>query len=394
MCQSKSGRQKGASTGTLQSWGQMLVIVSNDCISIIGSSGYVMDTDCCRGINGVGAVVIIVFVSIVACGSNIAIEGMWLGCGTGWDRIWLVMGTVMVIGVGSSGIVVDEDACRVVGIVVSCGTGAGIVIDIGRNIVVVVSVEWLVGAGCWCCWLVGFYGGCDISIEDGICIVSLSLLSSLLVVGYCEFSCWSFAPWLFLKQERQRRKHSTFWHNIQCCSIWQWDDRLPSITVVATGVIGMHWTCYAVSYMYVCTVEVVNWGGGVGVESHPNLQSLNVLWGNWEGFGLVGTGGVSALGCKGHHGGWQTCWHFYINHHRIQYQMCLHTEGSSTFQIVQLSLIILKYLLFSNNKQPNPVLNWPQDISYQLCILCTLLVGNWPWQSTIFYLQIARHMHE
>jgi len=97
-------------------------------------------------------------------------------------------------------------------------------------------------------------------------------------------------------------------------------DRLSPIMVIGARAGCMHWVCYTVCYVDFCTVEGINQRGDVGVESHPNLQYLNVLWGETEGLGLVGTGGTSALSCRGHHGGQWTHWHFYVSQHRIWYQ--------------------------------------------------------------------------
>jgi len=112
--------------------------------------------------------------------------------------------------------------------------------------------------------------------------------------------------------------------------------------------------CYAVLYMDFCTEKVVNWGGGDGFESHPNLQALDVLWGKMKGLWWIGAGRASALSCKGHHGGWQTCQHFYINHHRIQYQTWCCTGRSRTCQIMSYLQEIFEAtscVAFTNNSQ-------------------------------------------
>jgi len=81
-------------------------------------------------------------------------------------------------------------------------------------------------------------------------------------------------------------------------------DGLPSIMVVAVVSSSLHWVVYTVLCIAKGTACYINQGGGVGAECTPNLQYLNVLRSQRKGFEAVGTGGASAHGQGGHHGGW------------------------------------------------------------------------------------------
>jgi len=82
-------------------------------------------------------------------------------------------------GVGSSDIVVDEDTCGVIGIVIGCGSFTVIIVDIGRSVVVIVAVVGVVGAGmcCLCVRFVGWFGSHDNVIDDDICISHCPMLA-------------------------------------------------------------------------------------------------------------------------------------------------------------------------------------------------------------------------
>ncbi len=95
-----------------------------------------------------------------------------------------MIGDVDGNGVGSGGIIVDKDACRVIGIVASFSGIANVIFNINGKFFVIVAAEWLVGAGScsWCCRLVSLSGAAMSPLT--MTFVSLSLLLSTVV--YCS----------------------------------------------------------------------------------------------------------------------------------------------------------------------------------------------------------------
>jgi len=163
-------------------------------------------------------------------------------------------------GVGSSDVIINEDTCRVIGVVIGCGSVTIIIFDIGMNVVIVVAVEGLVGSiiCCRCCRLVTVFSGCNDVMDNNICIVVISFV--IIVVGCCTVNCGVGAVLHDPCQNKKRREEriptcGTIFDLAAYCSKI---DRLPSIMVVAAGFSCMYWLCYAVLYVAICTVDVVN----------------------------------------------------------------------------------------------------------------------------------------
>jgi len=92
--------------------------------------------------------------------------------------------------------------------------------------------------------------------------------------------------------------HYCVWSHCRLLQDWQ----------VGVGRAAAEWGCcmHCIFYVYHmdgCTTWGIDWGGGVGGDSYPNLLSLNDVWDHWEGFGSGGAGNSIAHGHKGGHGG-------------------------------------------------------------------------------------------
>jgi len=107
-----------------------------------------VDADSCRGIDWVSAVIVIVLIGIIVCVSSIAITSMGLDlaivcCCWYWVR-WSLVGDVDGNGVARSGIIVYENSSTVIGIIISFGSVAIIIFNIGRKLLALLLLSgWL-----------------------------------------------------------------------------------------------------------------------------------------------------------------------------------------------------------------------------------------------------------
>jgi len=148
------------------------------------------DEDSCKGIDWIGAAIVIVLVGIIICVGGIAITSIELELAICWCWCWvrILVGDVDGNGVGSSGIFVDRDACRVIGIINGFGGVAIIIFNIGMNVVIIVAAKWLVGAG-GCCWwgrLVGLSRAATLPLTMTSVLLA-GIIAVIVIVSCCVF---------------------------------------------------------------------------------------------------------------------------------------------------------------------------------------------------------------